>query len=538
MKKYVSIKVLAVMLILSLVFSGVLFGCSKDSEDAESKTKSEDVESKTKQEETDKETKVDKKDEEPTEISVAIWEVTQVGGDKWGDYLQDKLNVKITPITLDWSNFNEKIQLMGATDELPDLISSYTVHQGQRFFTWIEDGLTRPIPDELVDKYKYAKPVFEDFNILNMVKDMTGEYYFIPRPFLANKPYDASQHGVYYRKDWMEKVGVSKVPETMPELYALLEKFVKEDPDDDGIANTYGLTGNYMALYYCFGAQPDFWVEDDNGYIPGFMSNQMIDALEYFRKMYNNRILDPELTTTVHAREKFAQNNFGALISNADPEWVHRIITNIYGLANPQVEDPLDVIGLMGPFSEDADSKKMWSPLIQMCGTEVAYHVSDEKLDKILGVYNFLLSPEGKELSRWGFEGIDYVNQNGTYKRIFEGRLREKYPSQIFYIFSDWDGDWHNDASGKGNPNIPVEYRELGINHWEDKNPYAADVRLDVSYAYTPSKVKFAVDWNERMTQIIVGDEDIDSMFKDFIDYCYEQGAQDAIDEVNEKFGK
>lgn len=66
---------------------------------------------------------------------------------------------------------------------------------------------------------------------------INGRIYGIPLP---GDPHDAPFPAV--RQDWLDMIGLQQ-PRTMDEMYEVLRRFAKYDPDGNGKHDTYGLTG-------------------------------------------------------------------------------------------------------------------------------------------------------------------------------------------------------------------------------------------------------------------------------------------------------
>ncbi len=122
----------------------------------------------------------------------------------------------------------------------------------------------------------------------------------------------------YVKQAWLDAVGLKAEDITDYEsYYNMLEKFVNEDPDGNGVKDTYGVAAakflgeeapwtNYL---------PEFWqdaypafVQDANGvWYDGFNTQATKDALVRLQTAYADGVIDPETLTmgTKDAREKF-----------------------------------------------------------------------------------------------------------------------------------------------------------------------------------------------------------------------------------------
>ena len=75
----------------------------------------------------------------------------------------------------------------------------------------------------------------------------------MPKPDSADPNiYKAERKGIFIRKDWLENVGM-EMPTTWEDLYNVAHAFTYDDPDGNGVKDTYGLTGDGMGtLRYFF----------------------------------------------------------------------------------------------------------------------------------------------------------------------------------------------------------------------------------------------------------------------------------------------
>lgn len=522
---------LAVMLLASPVF---ITACAKKETTTSAQTTattSKDQTTKGSEEETTQTSE----EEEYTEISIAFWDFTEFGNDPVGKYIEDKLKIKIIPVNLSWDTFNEQIQLFGSTGDMPDCIASYTVRNPSRIYSWINEGLLRSIPEEMVNQFPLVKKVFDDSKALQAVKTLTGAYYFIPRPESASGMYKADQSVIFYRKDWNEKLGITKVPETIDEYYEMLRAYTEEDPDGDGVKDTIGLTLDkypHMGLFAPYGVDPRFWLEEDGKLIPGYMSKKNIEPLKFFQKIYREGILDPEFTANDYKKclAKLSQSIAGSAIRDCGPDWIKGVFEDYFHEANPDIEDPTEVLGVMPPLKKDKDSDPAWIMFDTTCGTEISGKVDDHKMLKILEFDNFWLSEEGRYL-RYGFEGVDYKIEGGKIVFLDSGN---SYPSLAISNFADWNWDFLT-LPECPEEIVPDKYKKLGEELRAMYNPWAREERLDATYISTPAKDQLTISWGDNFSQIVTGTEDAETAFNKFVQDCLNKGADKAIEEVNEK---
>lgn len=162
-------------------------------------------------------------------LSVAVWGIGDTiidGEDEVRDRLYDKFNIDIEPYAVTWGDYGEKIQLWAATNQLPD-ITAYDAAYTDTFRKWRDQGVVRALPDNWASFENVAKMLDNaEGRAMNEVAETEANpvFYGIPRPNYQSDEDGITDYGIAIRRDWMENVGVTKVPETPDELLDLFEK--------------------------------------------------------------------------------------------------------------------------------------------------------------------------------------------------------------------------------------------------------------------------------------------------------------------------
>lgn len=106
------------------------------------------------------------------------------------------------------------------------------------------------------------------------------------------------RYGFSYRKDWAEAVGITEDPKTVEDVYELLYRFTYDDPDGNGVQDTYGLEmssymGSFAIMQTWFGCGNE-WVEKNGGLVPVHETEEYLEALSWFRKIYEEGLIRPD----------------------------------------------------------------------------------------------------------------------------------------------------------------------------------------------------------------------------------------------------
>mgnify|MGYP000944542429 CR=1 FL=1 len=563
-KRSILVLVLSMLLVLSMVLAGCAGGGGTAEATQEAAAATEAPKTETKEEATEE------TEEEPAEpaaerktVSWAFWDMAILNPEeKITAYAFDQMNLIIDPIPLSWDTGGEQTKLFAASDSMPDCVSTYTASDLGRFYSWIDQGIIRDIPEEMVNEFEYVKASCDAYLSLQAVKKIKdNKYWFIPRADFADPTmYTAHRCGTYYRRDWAKKLGfdVDKLESamTLDEYYEVVKAFTFNDPDGDGANNTVGITcdGGFPPIVMCaYGIRFGYWIMDDADglYKPNYVSKKDIvaDAYTFVQKLYQEGILDPEFLTNGYkeALAKITSSTAGSLTRNGDDTWIAGTMLNYWWESNPDSGDPLEIIGLFSiPTAYEGQSPSIHSYL-QTCGTEIASHVDDDTLRAVLNAQNWMISPEGIEYKIWGFEGEDYNVVDGKKVKVPSDE-KPKYESyRLPGSLGDWgmsaylDDDliYANAVVYEADKGFPVEnylriyerIRAFRAYRNTLHDPSLND--LSINYISTPAKDELALDWGGRLNQMVTDGSDIKAGLDALIAEYMDKGLATAIEELN-----
>jgi putative aldouronate transport system substrate-binding protein len=113
------------------------------------------------------------------------------------------------------------------------------------------------------------------------------------------------------RQDWLKNVGITKLPTTLDELYAVAKAFTFSDPDKNGKADTYGFGGaglhpnpmfwQFQTVMGAYGVHPQKWIVEDGQVTFGAVANGYKEFLKTMAKWYKDGVIDPEFITDQNA---------------------------------------------------------------------------------------------------------------------------------------------------------------------------------------------------------------------------------------------
>ncbi|KIL40758.1 ABC transporter substrate-binding protein [Gordoniibacillus kamchatkensis] len=212
--------------------------------------------------------------------------------------LKDMLNIDVKYMwTVPTEQYEQKFSLAVASGDLPDLM----VVDQKMFEKLYEQGMLA----DITDAYKtYASPTLKKyvegdggFALGMFTRD--GKIYGLPS---YEDPYMSTQI-MWIRTDWLKNLGLEP-PKTIDELEKVAEAFVKNDPDKNGKADTYGLALQKKLIFWGFdarglfnsmGAYPTAWLKGSDGKLmAGEIQPETKNVLAKLQSWYQKGILDKE----------------------------------------------------------------------------------------------------------------------------------------------------------------------------------------------------------------------------------------------------
>ncbi|MNC10208.1 hypothetical protein D3C75_578470 [compost metagenome] len=187
---------------------------------------------------------------------------------------------------------------------------------------------------------------------------------------------------------------------------------------------------------------------------------------------------------------------------------------------------------LIGPDGERSHAifKTYWSE------SYFSNKIDDKKMDRIMALYDYVLSPEGKDLLTYGIEGVDYKLENGQKVVIEKGSLNEKYPASRF--LKNLVAYETSDSYNMDNPTIANEgIRKEAVDYidWIQNNTKVPEYDIRLTYMSTPTKDKFTVLDHDDLLKIMLSKEPVESYWNSIVNDYKAKGLDKMIEEVNEK---
>ena len=219
--------------------------------------------------------------------------------------LEDKFNVDLKTIPIN-SMDDEKFNVTIASGTIPDVIVRWN---HQKLYS---DGIVRSFPIEMIKKYmpksqKLMDEVGGSAAWQYSIAYTDGKNFGIPQISISG----GARLVLAVRKDWLDNVGITKLPTTIDEIHDAAKAFTFNDPDKNGKKDTYGLGGagmhpnplfwQFQTIFGAYGVHPQYWSEENGKVVFGPVANGYKDALKLLNSWYKEGIIDPEFVTDQNA---------------------------------------------------------------------------------------------------------------------------------------------------------------------------------------------------------------------------------------------
>jgi len=472
----------------------------------------------------------------PVELSVFSWMFEGANAPESVIYqkLQEKLNIKLKPLTASWNDWEEKLNVMIASGEMPDVFISYGIDRPVQYRQWIKEGMLLPLSD-YTDQYPNIAQSLANFEALAKATD--GIHYSLPIYNEAGSDKTAvSGHNILIRKDWLDALGL-EVPKTIEEFKTVAEAFANDDPDQNGKKDTYGYTSSSGGVWWqypifnAFDTSTDRWEKKDGQWMPEVISDETKQAVQFLNDMYANKTMDPEfmLNTDDKKIEKFVTGKVGMIVHNANATFYNDIYSKLEQ-AFPD-KDPKSIFTWVGTLEGTTGKQRMDGFNNFWCVTSIKSDLPEEKRQKALELLDYLLSDEGQDLLLNGVEGVHYEKDGDALKPIMSDEDRAKDKGFSLKALVSWNTDFLPDTT-PNKEEIVALTKSTG--DYAVPNPLAyLNISTEALDPAIPNQLTDLV--NQEIVNMIVTSGDISASFDKFKSDWLAKGGEQYIEETNKQ---
>ncbi|MBD2843975.1 extracellular solute-binding protein [Paenibacillus sp. IB182496] len=504
-------KAIPVLLMMVMLVGVVLAGCGDNSPSSSGKPSG--------QAERGDSSKDSNASKEPVEITVMLSGPGVPDLDKnpiW-QQLSNDLNMDME-LNVIASEYDQQLNVKMAGGTPPDLFNIGKVPLTEMG----RQGLLLDL-EPYLDDMPNVKALYDE-NLLNKGR-VDGTLYALPKR--ADIPMDS----LWIRKDWLERLDL-EMPTNLETFKEVALAFTNEDPDGNGKADTYGITGTALYTFApIFGAYgtggPGSYAIKGGELVYTTEDPAFREALSYIADLIAAGVVDPEIMANkgTDDQQKAFQGKAGILFRGWG-ELVKDSYVEQYKSINPDAEW-VQVGALEGPGD---NYMSVWDlgRTPNRLAIPKSLEKSPEKLEQVLELLNYVTGDgKGQNIVNYGIEGTHYKVENG-----------EVVPLPAM---SDLDYSWQMQLTARD------ELAYLSVK-FANQKPYIAfaqeQPRLEVYDSFIPVPQGVVADdkttyETEEITKFIYGrrplgdyDQFIETLYKQFQLQLYLDSAEDTLTEL------
>ena len=420
------------------------------------------------------------------------------------------------------SNFS----ILAASGDIPDVVNLLRFD----IFHFIPQGIIQEITDEMLEEYAptLAKQKKGDDKQYWDLMKYNGKTYAIPGIDVSGKQL------LVARKDWMNKVGITKNPETLDEYLEMIRAFTFDDPDGNGKKDTYGITtlssvsGDYLAsfthIFGAFGIQPQQERIIKGKVYADSISDGYKEALKLLAELYQEGVIDPEsfIHKPEQAKQKVVQGKSGGFCAG----W-HQVPAIMTTYEMEKLQPGVEWTMLDAPKGADGDyGYKASSPIV----SSIAITTACENPEAYLKLCEWLRTDEAFDLTHYGIEGEHYT-EIGKRTELGEKLYQEKQLD----IFAGWTNT------------VETKFEDWRVND-KERYPYAvkaAEEKLYSSDMYGiitdtyntlfPDLKKIEEEW---FVKFLTGEADVEKDWNAYVKQWKQKGGIEILESMVEEYNK
>lgn len=446
------------------------------------------------------------------------------------DELAARTGVKIEWIWAPSSNYDEKVNTVLASGDLPDAIYGATTS------LLLNQGAIIPLDDYLAESCPNYLALLTDEDLPYLVNASDGKMYFMSH-ILDFKPAMSN----VIRADWVADAGM-ELPSTWEQWMAYWEYVRDNDANGNGdTSDEIPLVAQNTDFLLELGGWFDIMV--NNSYFATTNEGELVALFDHpnFRtyletmiELYRDGILDKEFATRNDTYKSVLDNGVAGSIYT----WAERTNLTTATLRDSGDADAA-LVGIAPPsYFEDAHGYVKARTKMYTFGLAVTIAAEERgTVDAIMKLWDYIYSEEGTDLLNYGIEGRHHTVVDGEYvytEEVLSGgfnsaRAMGIVPSLMNY---NWLGESYMQILTGG-----LSYEELS----EPMQYFYDALYLNEPYFYssvplfdTEAYIEYGADFRSKLTSIfarcVVGELSVDEFYGQY-EELKGDGWQEIIDQ-------
>lgn len=376
------------------------------------------------------------------------WEGYNGLEDNYTEILNNKFGISVQASNYSYDDWDGDVYTAINGDNIGDVIhfDLRDYNFGAAYETWVDQMIVKQIPDDL-SRWPNLQNMISHISNIDKLK-IDGHLYGIPvMRDLVNYDKTYSDMIYVYRRDWLEQIDANHKTKTgyepgyplthdndeytFEEFQKIMDAFAAE-PQGVGTKQCV-LVDEYWgfpSVANFYKDAPHCYAKDDSGRaINAFTAPNYLQGLEYGRDLVINKkyYSQDQFNFAANTATGYYKSDQAAIYyDNFSFENYKKLRVEMY----PKVLDKIDkATAIMKVKRDDKYSIEGMENWFSM--TLFNYDISDNKMEKILSLMDYLLSEEGTRLAIYGEQGYDYDIVDGQIVLSSRGWEKDQYGEYI-----------------------------------------------------------------------------------------------------------
>ncbi|WP_141503358.1 extracellular solute-binding protein [Paenibacillus luteus] len=441
----------------------------------------------------------------------------------------DPNNIKVEFVTVPRTQEVEKLNVLMAANQAPDLVYTYDTPTVQKYVK--DGGLTDLGP--LLEKFGTNLKTVLGETVLNYGK-FDGIQYAIPARRVL-----LPESTTFLRQDWLDELGLP-IPTTTDEFYQTLKAFKEKKPGKSG---DKVIPFSNIDPFHSKPLQYSFWewdkISDADLYsMPDWLLPGNKEAHRFLNKLYNEGLIDPDFPLSMNKDpQKFQKDLINGIVGVGTANTNEPVYQGY--LAEVYKADPNAKLVPINPFTT-ADGKTP-KALYPPNGLYLFVPKSSINAEAVVKYLDWMAVPENFLALQNGTEGKTYEMVDGVPQVLDNDEAK-----QTLYNYSDYaiilngklasttDEDL-NIAANASDPqykDFTISSIELGSKDGVIKPSVTTPIQAEIKYA-TTLKAKS----DEIFVKVVTAKPgDFDKVYDNEVNDYMKIGGQEVMDEKRQAF--
>lgn len=450
-------------------------------------------------------------------------QVPDINEDKWKVELENRTNSKVDIIVVPQTGYVEKMNLMFASGQIPDVVQASS-YSDPALANAVEEGIFMPLDDLLTE---YAPHLWEQIpqDVWDSLRYDDGHIYGLPE-YLSS----TTRRATYIRKDLLDKYNL-EIPVTLDDYVNVMRVF-----KENGVKYPYVGREKFMytdTFFGAFNAVPTTWLTDeDNQVVPAYIMPQMKEALAFHHMLYEEGLMDKE--SLLNKQEDWERKSVSGEVGIFQRNVVN--FNQMQARLEQSVPDG-EFVMVPGPAGADGGhGVAKASPFMRV----FLFNKNMKDPERVMQFFDYMATEEAAEFFSFGIEGE-------TYTKDADGTIHFDYPTDTAGMDElQYRAEWLWGVRDSAYNKYLLPYQPGGdkiLAFFEDIAPTEGREWIDVkqmeslvTYPDLQTQENRQEYWQAYAAKVFYGELDVEETFDSFVEEYYKIGGKDVVEEATKRY--